>query len=144
MADRSPPPTLLSDWQLHTAHRSQDTQLRTLFAQVFGHTMGQQEWDWKYRGTDLRGSLLTKASTGDAIAFFGGMPRTFSHQGRTIQTVQNGDVMVRMQERGVFSRKGALFQVAQHFFSQHLGAGAPYAFAFGFPNTRHFQIIKLI
>ncbi len=140
MADRSTPPTLLSDWQLHTAQRSQDAQLRTLFAQVFGHTMGQQEWDWKYRGTDLRGSLLTKASTGDAIAFFGGMPRTFSHQGRTIQTVQNGDVMVRMQERGVFSRKGALFQVAQHFFSQHLGAGAPYAFAFGFPNTRHFQL----
>ena len=47
MADRSTPPTLLSDWQLHTAHRSQDAQLRTLFAQVFGHTMGQQEWDWK-------------------------------------------------------------------------------------------------
>lgn len=132
--------TALSDWQLHTAHRSQDTQLRALFAQVFGHVMSQQEWDWKYQGTELRGSLLTKSSTGDVIAFFGGMPRTFCHQGRSVGAVQNGDVMVRPQERGVFSRKGALFHVAQHFFSQQVGVGTPYAFAFGFPNARHFQL----
>ena len=114
------PAALLSDWQLRTAHSSQDAQLRTLFAQVFGHVISQEEWDWKYRSTDLRGSLLTKAS-GDAVAFFGGMPRSFSYQGRSIQAVQNGDVMVRPQERGVFSRKGALFHVAQHFFHINLG-----------------------
>ncbi len=143
MPDSSPIPTL-SDWQLHTAHRSQDVQLRALFAQVFGHVMSQQEWDWKYQCTDLRGSLLTKSSTGEVVAFFGGMPRTFSHQGHNIQAVQNGDVMVRPQERGVFSRKGAFYQVAHHFICQHLGAQAAYAFAFGFPGPRAFRLgVKL-
>lgn len=139
-----PHQALLSDWQLHAARRSQDVQLRTLFNQVFGHSISEEEWDWKYRGTDLRGSLLTKSSTGDAIAFFGGMPRIFTYKGENFPAVQNGDVMVRMQERGVFSRKGALFQVAKYFFSRHLGENQEYAFAFGFPNARHFQLgVKL-
>lgn len=140
MVDRKTPSGALSDWLLHTAHSSQDAQMRALFAQVFGHSISLEEWEWKYLGTDLRGSLLTKASNGDAIAFFGGMPRIFIYQGGRFHAVQNGDVMVRMQERGVFSRKGALYQVANHFFSQHVGENEEYAFAFGFPNQRHFRL----
>lgn len=140
MGDSKTTTGALSDWQLHTAYSSQDAQMRALFAQVFGHVISQQEWAWKYRDTDLRGSLLTKASNGDAIAFFGGMPRFFTWQGQSFCAVQNGDVMVRTQERGVFSRKGALYQVANDFFSSHLGENKEYAFAFGFPNARHFQL----
>ena len=135
---------LLSDWQLHTARSHQDEQLRSLFSQVFGHAVTKEEWEWKYREADLRGSLLIKSSTGETVAFFGGMPRAFSNRGKYFSGVQNGDVMVRMQERGVFSRKGALFQVAKDFFTQHIGRDKEYAFAFGFPNSRHFQLgIKL-
>ena len=109
MPDSSPIPAL-SDWQLHTAHRSQDVQLRALFAQVFGHVMSQQEWDWKYQCTDLRGSLLTKSSTAEVVAFFGGMPRTFSHQGHNIQAVQTATSW--------YARKNAEYSHAKALFTR--------------------------
>ncbi len=132
-------PATLADWVLHPAYASDDAQVRGLFEQVFGHPMSQPQWLWKYEGTPLRGTLLRKQG-GDAVAFFGGMARRFRYQGREYLGVQNGDVMVRPDQRAVFSRRGALYQVAAHFFGHHVGPGADYAFAFGFPSLRHFEL----
>lgn len=136
-------PATLSDWILHPAYAARDAQVRELFAHVFGHAMSQPEWDWKYDGSPLRGTLLCKPE-GQALAFFGGMARSLTWQGRTYACVQNGDVMVHPGQRAVFSRRGALYQVASHFFGHHVGPGAEYAFAYGFPSQRHFDLgVKL-
>ncbi len=130
---------LFSDWQLHVAKPVHDAQLRNLFLQVFGHAISEDEWNWKYAHTEFRGSLLTKES-GEAIGFFGGMPRLFTYQGQIFHGIQNGDVMVRQSERGVFSKKGAFYQVSSHFIKNFIGPGSAYAFGFGFPNQRAFQL----
>lgn len=136
-------PATLSDWVLHPAYAARDAQVRQLFEHVFGHAMSQPEWDWKYDGSPLRGTLLCKADE-QAIAFFGGMARSLIYQGRAYACVQNGDVMVHPGQRAVFSRRGALYQVASHFFGHHVGPGAEYAFAYGFPSQRHFDLgVKL-
>lgn len=132
-------PVSLGNWVLHPAYAPDDAQVRELFEQVFGHTMSEPQWHWKYANTPLRGTLLRK-QTGEAVAFFGGMSRRFVHQGREYIGVQNGDVMVRPDQRAVFSRRGALYQVAAHFFGHHVGPQADYAFAFGFPSLRHFDL----
>ena len=136
MSDSAP---LLSDWQLHIAKPAHDGQIRALFSQVFGHAITEEEWNWKYAHTGFRGSLLSKNS-GELIGFFGGMPRTFVYQGQYFLGVQNGDVMVRARERGIFSRKGAFYQVANHFIKNFIGPESVYAFAFGFPHKRAFQL----
>ena len=132
-------PAPVANWVLHPAYAADDAQVRGLFEQVFGHSMSQAQWRWKYADTPLRGTLLRKQD-GEAVAFFGGMSRRFMCQGREYLGVQNGDVMVRPDQRAVFSRRGALYQVAAHFFGHHVGPQADYAFAFGFPSLRHFEL----
>lgn len=127
-----------SRWTVHNARADDDEELRVLFHTVFGHAMPDAQWDWKYQHSALRGTLLRRGAR--AVAFFGGMPRRFVHQGQAHEAVQNGDVMVLPDERGVFSRQGALYQAAAHFFGHHVGPGRSYAFAFGFPSERHFRL----
>lgn len=135
----TPPAALpVAQWQLHNAFAHDDARLLPLFAEVFGHTLSAQEWAWKYTGSPLRGSVLNNVDI--PVAFFGGMARPFVYQGQRYLAVQNGDVMVHPSQRGVFSRRGALYQVASNFFSQHVGPGQRYAFAFGFPNARHMRL----
>lgn len=131
-------PASVPRWTVHMADAANDEELRDLFQSVFGHAMPNAQWDWKYQHSALRGTLLRRGAR--AVAFFGGMPRRFIHQGREHEAVQNGDVMVVPDERGVFSRYGALYQAAAHFFGHHVGPGHEYEFAFGFPSERHFRL----
>ena len=108
-------------WTVHSALPESDGELRALFQAVFGHAMPSAQWEWKYQGVALRGTLLRRQ--GRAVAFFGGMPRRFVHAGQVLEAVQNGDVMVLPDERGVFSRPGCA-----------------YAFAYGFPSERAFKL----
>ena len=74
------------------------------------------------------------------MAFFGGMPRRFVHAGQVLEAVQNGDVMVLPDERGVFSRHGAMYHAVDHFVRHYVGPGCAYAFAYGFPSERAFKL----
>ena len=129
----------MNRWVVAPAYAVDDGEIRVLFEQVFGQSMSQQHWDWKYAGAEMRGVLLRDLD-GKAVAFFGAMPRDFSCSGEVVPCVQNGDVMVLPSERAVFSKKGALYQISSEFFNTYVGAGRPYLFAFGFPNLRHFSL----
>jgi hypothetical protein len=131
-------PASVPRWTVHPAVAANDEELRQLFQSVFGHAMSPALWNWKYRHAALRGTLLRRGEK--AVAFFGGMPRRFVHRGKVHEAVQNGDVMVAPDERGVFSRHGALYQVAADYFGSHVGPGQRYEFAFGFPSQRHFRL----
>ena len=133
----------LSRWTVDSAYSKDDIIVRKLFEVVFAHPMSQVHWNWKYAQTELKGIIL-KNTAGESVAFFGGMPRVFYYKDESFYCVQNGDVMVLPSERGVFSKKGALYQVASSFFNMHVGLQRKYAFAFGFPNLRHFTLgVKL-
>ncbi|NDP63242.1 hypothetical protein [Polaromonas sp.] len=125
-------------WSVHGAVAANDEELLDLFLKVFGHAMPIAQWRWKYANTPIRGMLLRRGNT--AVAFFGGMPRAVHGPSGKLTAVQNGDVMVLPSERGVFSRNGALHHVARAFFQKMVGISLPYAFAFGFPNGRHFKL----
>ena len=128
----------LPRWTVHSALPESDEELRALFQAVFGHAMSSAQWEWKYQGVALRGTLLRRQ--GRAVAFFGGMPRRFVHAGQVLEAVQNGDVMVLPDERGVFSRHGAMYHAVDHFVSHYVGPGRTYAFAYGFPSERAFKL----
>ncbi|MBH2042943.1 MAG: GNAT family N-acetyltransferase [Comamonadaceae bacterium] len=129
-------------WSVHSAGPENDEELLELFQKVFGHDMPISQWRWKYTDASTRGMLLRRGNM--AVAFFGGMPRPVHGPSGALTAVQNGDVMVLPGERGVFSRKGALYHVAAAFFEKMVGPSQPYAFAFGFPSGRHFKLgIKL-
>ena len=128
----------LQRWTLHDATQAQDDDAVRLFEQVFGHPMSLEHWRWKYQDAPLRGMLLRRE--GEAVAFYGGMPRAVQGPDRVYAVVQNGDVMVRPDERAIFTRKGALYSVGQAYISRFIGPGRAFEFAYGFPSDRHFAL----
>lgn len=125
-------------WNLHEARSEDDAELLRLFSNAFGTEMPLAQWQWKYDNAPLRGLLLRNG--GEAVAFFGGMPRAVQSGSSVLAAVQNGDVMVAPAERSVLARQGALYQVADHYFDRFVGRGRAYALAYGFPNERHFRL----
>jgi hypothetical protein len=131
-----------SRWTVHEAREADDPELLALFEEVFGHKMPPEQWRWKYAGAALRGTLLRRG--GAVVAFFGGMPRAVQGPEGIHLAVQNGDVMVKPGERGVFTRHGAFYRVTAAFLDRHIGPGRTYEFGIGFPNERHLSLgVKL-
>jgi hypothetical protein len=125
-------------WTVHDALEADDPELLSLFEEVFGHAMPLEQWRWKYAGTPLRGTLLRRQ--GALVGFFGGMPRTVQGPDGLHIAVQNGDVMVKPGERGVFTRHGAFYRVSAAFLDRYIGPGRRYEFGIGFPNQRHLSL----
>jgi hypothetical protein len=125
-------------WTVHDALEADDPELLALFQEVFGHTMPLAQWRWKYAETPMRGTLLRRG--GEVVGFFGGMPRAVQGPDRLYAAVQNGDVMVKPGERGVFTRRGAFYHVCAAFLDRCIGPGRRYEFGIGFPNQRHLSL----
>ena len=97
--------------------------------------MSQALWEWKYgHGHGLASGVWNQ--DGELVAHYGGFPRKVIDAGQVRMAVQIGDVMVRPAERGLMTRKGAFYQAVTHFLSAHVGDGAEFPHAFGFPNRR--------
>jgi hypothetical protein len=125
-------------WQAEWVGEERDAEVLRLFAAVFPQPMAPSQWQWKYRHAPERGVLLRRGET--PAAFFGGMPRAMHIAGERVLAVQSGDVMVLPSERGVFSRRGALYQAADTFFRERIGPHGKYRVAFGFPSQRHYSL----
>lgn len=122
-------------WHAVNLGTAESPEVRTLFAQVFGHPMSEALWQWKY--ADGRGLATgTRNAEDSLIAHYGGTVRTLVLDGQERAAVQLGDVMVMEQARGVLSRNGAFATAAQSFLQQHMGTQAGFAVGFGFPNER--------
>tara|TARA_R110002049_G_scaffold114921_2_gene266569 strand:+ start:12513 stop:13475 length:963 start_codon:yes stop_codon:yes gene_type:complete len=127
-----------SSWQLRWATEADTEALLDLFSSCFGSAMSREEWAWKYRYASSPGVVCLD---GDAIvAFNGGMPRAVHLDGRCFDSVQMGDVMVDPRYRGILTRRGPFFQVVNRFFSEKVGDGLAYRYAFGFPHARHTRL----
>ena len=114
-------------------------EIRTLFAQVFGHSMSDALWRWKYDAG--RGIATgTRDEQGRLLAHYGGTARALQVNGVAVSAVQLGDVMVAAQARGILSRRGPFATAATAFLQHHIGSPGAYALGFGFPNQRHTRL----
>lgn len=122
-------------WQLVQLNNAHCNEIQTLFQQVFGSTLSEALWRWKY--ADHRGLATgTRDRQGHLQAHYGGTVRTLLVQGWPVAAVQLGDVMVAAGARGFFSRNGPFTVAAQGFLQQYIGQNLPFALGFGFPNMR--------
>lgn len=114
-------------------------EIRALFAQVFGHSMSDTLWRWKYDAG--RGIATgTRDEQGRLLAHYGGTARALQVNGVAVSAVQLGDVMVAAQARGILSRRGPFATAATAFLQHHIGSPGAYALGFGFPNQRHTRL----
>jgi hypothetical protein len=125
-------------WTVARAGVQDFAELSGLFENVFGHSQSPAMWAWKYG--DGSGHNLIVRRDGVIVAHCGGVVRRLSYFGRPCLGVALCDVMVTAAERGVLTRKGAIFQVTAAFLELFVGYGRPYLVAFGFPTWRSNQL----
>jgi hypothetical protein len=110
-----------------------------LFVAAFGFMPDAAWYAWKYVAN--RGQAIGLwDETGRLVAHYAGVPRELRWQGRAINAIQIGDVMVAPEVRGILTRKGPFFQVCSRFFADRIGSERAYRMAFGFPNDRHIRL----
>ena len=122
-------------WRAVMLGERERAEVQGLFAQVFGGTMSDALWHWKY-GDGHGAATGVRDADGALLAHYGGTARTLSVGGTRVGAVQLGDVMVRADVRGILSRRGPFAMAARCFLEAHVGDGARWAQGFGFPNER--------
>lgn len=125
-------------WRCRWATRQDQDALLKLFESAFGHAMPDSLWQWKYAWQEKPGILAYLGNT--VVAYYGGIPRTFSSNETIIKAAQICDVMVAPEMRGILTRKGPFMHTADTYLSEQAGSDKPYRFAFGFPSQRHARL----
>ncbi len=123
-------------------------QMRTLFAEVFGHEMSATHWQWKYGDGHGLGIGVWQCVADDGgiiadpplIAHYGGLVRDIRYFGRPAQALQCGDVMVASAGRATLSRRGPMFLATATCLEHEIGYGTPHLVGFGFPNERAYRL----
>jgi hypothetical protein len=107
---------------------------RRLFQAAFSGDYDESLWQWKY-GLD-RGRAVVARRGAELVAFYGSTERMISYFGRAGTALQICDVMVLPKERGILTRRGAMFCTGAAFAEAYLGV-AEHSIGYGFPTTRH-------
>ena len=128
-------------WEESWAKKTDEKELLDLFKESFGHSMLADQWLWKYPDDQPLGVCIRKQ--GHIIAFYGGVPRGIRFLGEKAEAVQICDVMVAPSQRGVLTRRGALFHASLTFTENLLGPGKKFFCGFGFPSERHQRLGEL-
>lgn len=117
-------------------------QVLALHREVFGPDADIGWMDWKYgqQAGQGRGRACGVWHGERLIAHCGGLPRLLWRQGRPVDGMQIGDVMVAPQWRGMMTRRGPFFHVSQAFYQRQLGAGQAHQVGYGFPSERHLRL----
>ncbi|MDH5552977.1 MAG: GNAT family N-acetyltransferase, partial [Nitrosomonas sp.] len=121
-------------WQCRWATAHDQEAFLSLFESAFGHAIPTSLWTWKY-GHQTNYGVFAYIDN-KIIAYYGGLPRQFSLNNKTLSAVQICDVMVAPNMRGILTRKGPFMLTAETFLSTQIGSNKPYQFAFGFPTER--------
>ncbi len=108
--------------------------MRGLFADVFGHAMSVEHWQWKYG--QGRGIGMGLMRDGRMLAHYGGVSRRVAFFNQPMLACQVCDVMVERSANRALVRKGPLYRVAAGFLEAEVGSGRRHPVAFGFPNDR--------
>jgi len=129
-------------WQCRWATAQDQDALLSLFKEAFGHVISKNLWRWKYDWQNKQGVLAFR--DGKIIAYYGGIPRTFIFQGKTISAIQICDVMVAPEKRGILTKNGPFVLTARAYLNAQTGPKNDYCFAFGFPSGRHARLGEIV
>ncbi|MGB5834352.1 MAG: GNAT family N-acetyltransferase [Thiohalocapsa sp.] len=121
-------------WGLDHLRESEVGGFLRLFRDSFGAEYDAALWRWKFAAE--RGRAVVAKRDGRLVAHYGSTKRTISFFGRTGSALQICDVMVDPNERGVMTKKGAMFITTATFLELYLGLER-HTVAYGFPNRRH-------
>jgi len=124
-------------WRLSLIDESELGNFLRLFSDSFGSELSPDLWRWKY--SEGRGRAVVAKRGAALVAHYGSTLRTISYFGRPGVALQICDVMVDPRERGVMTKKGAMFMVTATYLEIHLGL-QDFTIAYGFPNRRHMQL----
>lgn len=126
-------------WTVVDVGTEQSGEMRALFQRVFGHSLSEGLWCWKYDGG--RGVAVgARSPVGELLAHYGGTLRRVFFLGHPALAVQIGDVMVASEGRAMLSHKGPFGMVAQAFLTRNVGSERGPVLGFGFPNARHMRL----
>lgn len=126
-------------WTVVDIGTSHIAETQDLFLRVFGHTLSEALWLWKYdagRGVGVG----ARSPGGKLLAHYGGTLRKIVVFGHDVLAIQIGDVMVAPEGRAALSHKGPFGIVVQAFLAKHIEIGNGPVFGFGFPNERHMRL----
>ncbi len=124
-------------WGLYHLREADLPGFVNLFRDSFNAEVSLDLWRWKYGGG--RGRTIVAKRGERLVAHYGSTIRSVSYFGEPGEAVQICDVMVDPRERGVMTKKGAMFITTATYLEAYLGL-ADYTIAYGFPNRRHMQL----
>jgi len=132
-------PAGASRWTLGHLIDEDLAEFQTVFRDSFGSDLSTEVWAWKYGGG--RGQAVVARRDNRLVAHYGSMTRAISFFGKPGIGLEICDVMVDPRERGVFTKKGAMFLIAATYLEIYLGLLGN-TLAYGFPTRRHMLLAE--
>ena len=116
--------------------------IAALFGVVFGHSLTDSQWRWKYTGTGLASTppvRLAFDSAGRLVGHAGALSLRGWRRGQPLPFFQICDVMVHPDARGRLGGQNLFTRLARELLGG-LAERWPDAFAYGFPGRRPFRL----
>lgn len=110
----------------------------SLFAEVFGHELGQDLWNWKYRRPDAHAVGVFR--DGELVCHYGGLGARIVCKGLPATAIQIVDVMVKPAARYAVRKQSPFFLAGSAFLQRFIGYERPYLLGYGFPSDRHMKL----
>lgn len=113
----------------------------SLFEKVYGHSIGQQHWNWKYHEGPRMGSVNMTALDidGEWIGHVGASVFTGWDGTEELGMAQISDIMVRSEARGGLGAD-SVYPSLVRSVQESLAAQFGKVFAYGFPGLRPFRL----
>lgn len=123
-----------------------ESELITLFGDVFGHPISSAHWRWKYPLNTENQSLIALAGE-HVIAHYGVSPRNICVSGNHLLAAQVGDIMVDSSHRGglVTSSYAQVAYITMMQMQEQISEDplwTDYTVGFGFPHGRHMKMAR--
>lgn len=131
----------IEDYHIRNYRPGDERAIVELFGVVFGGTMTESRWRWKYTGTGVTSPLAQLAfdPAGRLVGHAGAIPLRGWRRGQPSPFFQVCDVMVHPGARGRLGGQNLFTQLARTLLAG-LAERWPEAFAYGFPGRRPFQL----
>ena len=109
-----------------------------LFKNVFGTSISQEFWNWKYP-KDRAVSSVVALRNSKVVAHYGLCDRSGIYNDEYFGLIQACDVMVSSADRGAIS-SSVFFELAKLGEKPFYAKDSPVQVAYGFPHGRHYKL----
>ncbi|MCP5195257.1 MAG: GNAT family N-acetyltransferase [Gammaproteobacteria bacterium] len=138
-------PESKDQYYIRDYHLGDETAITALFNIVFGQTLTEAQWRWKYTGMDLAPPIARLAfkADGQLVGHAGAITLHGWRQGQSLPFFQICDVMVHPAARGHLGGRNLFARLFKEL-GDRLAGRWPDAFGYGFPGRRPFRLGEYI